>query len=491
MSEEHYSEDRISRSAFRTHLAGVLGIFLLVVLCAVTLGGDSTYPPIPQNINTVIVRSKTPSPSPSSTLFPTLTNPPILASTPTPTPTPTLSLLDSMMSFGIGPGGPVAPPASVVPTYPPTLTGIYSMSFITTGVDLPFQAGRWAWDEQDETVRLDISNGSEPVRLNLGQEILGKFVNKTGTTITNGVALRATGSQGQRVTAAPADSQYITTTTVNGLSTQTVLNNQTGFAATYGIVRDLNTSAFAEGAIVYLGANGVLTTTPPTSGFSLPIARVLISGVANGAIIIDPRPAPYWGNLQSGNYTSWDYKGYQEMEGLAEVWDDLRVPASSARVNPVQNKPDFEPFIGGTRAYSFDPSTEESVYFAAQMPHAWALGTDIHPHVHWAPSSGFGGNVVWGLECTISPISGTFGSTFSYTLTQAAGSTSYFHKIKGFDWIDMSSYTTVSVMLNCRLYRDATSTDDTYVDEAFLLETDFHYRKDSLGSPQEIFKPYP
>jgi hypothetical protein len=42
---------------------------------------------------------------------------------------------------------------------------------------------------------------------------------------------------------------------------------------------------------------------------------------------------------------------------------------------------------------------------------------------------------------------------------------------------------TISSMLVCRIFRNATdATDDTYDDDAGLLEIDFHYEADMVGS---------
>ncbi len=54
----------------------------------------------------------------------------------------------------------------------------------------------------------------------------------------------------------------------------------------------------------------------------------------------------------------------------------------------------------------------------------------------------------------------------------------------------MSGYSAssdVSIMLMCRIYRDVSDGDD-YADDAFLLEIDFHYEIDTVGSRAEATK---
>jgi len=49
---------------------------------------------------------------------------------------------------------------------------------------------------------------------------------------------------------------------------------------------------------------------------------------------------------------------------------------------------------------------------------------------------------------------------------------------------------TFSSMILCRIFRDATSASgtDDYTDDAGLIEIDFHYKIDSLGSDEEYIK---
>lgn len=171
------------------------------------------------------------------------------------------------------------------------------------------------------------------------------------------------------------------------------------------------------------------------------------------------------------------------------VWDDLRVPVSS--IKRIGNSdPDWETFLDGTYALAFDKSVDQEVAFFVQIPHSWKLGTDLHPHVHWSPSDTDTGSVTWKLEYTIADITGTFGSTTTMSVTDAADGTAYKHQYADLGDIDMSGYTDtgdVSIILICRLYRDVDDGDD-YDADAFLHEIDFHFEKDTIGSRQETSK---
>lgn len=175
------------------------------------------------------------------------------------------------------------------------------------------------------------------------------------------------------------------------------------------------------------------------------------------------------------------------------VWDDLRFPATSTR--SAAGAPGFTAFTGGILALMFDKSTDEQVYLNAQMPHAWATGTNIHPHVHWSPMDDQAtAKVVWGLEYSIGQSNGPMSApviiTGSTTLNgvDLTGGIHYITELGGTGGIDMSSYTGLSTMVICRLFRDANHGDDNYDNDAALFEFDLHYEIDTMGSWQEYTK---
>lgn len=196
--------------------------------------------------------------------------------------------------------------------------------------------------------------------------------------------------------------------------------------------------------------------------------------------------------LQLGNDTNnvtVSAEGELTLVGDATVWDDLRVPASSAK-RLGNSDPDWEVFQNGVYGLAFATNTDQEVFFTVQIPHSWKLGSDLDPHVHWSPSSVDTGDVTWALEYTIADITGTFGNTVTITTTDAGDGTINKHQVTGFADIDMSSYTDagdVSIILMCRLYRDVDNGDD-YADDAFLLEFDLHYEIDTMGSNEEASK---
>lgn len=196
----------------------------------------------------------------------------------------------------------------------------------------------------------------------------------------------------------------------------------------------------------------------------------------------------------ASNYLAIESDGTIEFNGNATVWEDLRVPLSAIKrlgfTDPdwVKFKDDGgAPASTGVYALAFDSGSDEEVFFACQIPHAYKEGSDITPHVHWAPSDGNAGGVTWGLEYTWVNIDGTFGNTTIITADDSTNSTSHEHLIAGFSAISGSGKT-ISSMLICRLFRDVSDANDTYGSDAFLLEIDFHFELDTVGSRQILSK---
>jgi hypothetical protein len=185
----------------------------------------------------------------------------------------------------------------------------------------------------------------------------------------------------------------------------------------------------------------------------------------------------------------------------AEVWDDLMVSADSVRVPTVggptwaQMADDGDGSDGVFLPY-FHADTENSVWFSRQLPHGYKQGTNIEAHVHWVPSESDGPSrtfVSWGLEYTWININEVFGDTVIAYANETVQDVDPLVLNQHYmtDIVDIAgSGQTISSMIVCRLFRDATGAGETddFPGTAGLLEFDFHYRADSVGSPDEHSK---
>jgi len=204
----------------------------------------------------------------------------------------------------------------------------------------------------------------------------------------------------------------------------------------------------------------------------------------------------------SENYIEFEDDGTLLLTGDATVYDDIRFPALALRApaSGAAAEPDLVQFkdngTGSTGVFSFafDPDTEEEMYFAVQMPHSWA-GTPIEPHIHWSVMTNCTGTVGWAIEYTFSEITGTFSNTIFTTYTgvnpQENNLIAYRHYLSDFPAITGSFGSgTLSAMMIGRIFRDATSSlvADSCPEDAVLLELDFHFEIDRLGSREEYVR---
>ena len=180
-----------------------------------------------------------------------------------------------------------------------------------------------------------------------------------------------------------------------------------------------------------------------------------------------------------------------KMRQVDGLWDDMRVPAQEVVNIPGPLEPQWMQLLDdgfgseGVWALHFDIGHQS--FFNIQFPHDWKVGTDIYPHVHWTTDASAGpGDVVWGLEYTVTPVFAPFPLT-SVLLTLPPGLVSgpYIHEVTGFGPPSIDgSLLGLSSMLLCRIWRDV----GTYPGLIALLEIDFHYLKDDLGSVSQYSK---
>lgn len=193
------------------------------------------------------------------------------------------------------------------------------------------------------------------------------------------------------------------------------------------------------------------------------------------------------------NYCEVETNGTIHLVGSATVFEDLQFPAISGKV-PVSNFPDIETMLGGIQGYAFDDTSEQSLFFQIQMPHSWKEGSLIYPHIHWLHdgTDADGGDVVWGLEYSWANMEEAFTGPAIMTAVCTAGTAlkHEFNKLldgSSNDYIDGSGKTISSILI-CRVFRDATDDADTLAADAWLLALDIHVERDTMGSRSELIK---
>lgn len=114
--------------------------------------------------------------------------------------------------------------------------------------------------------------------------------NTSGGSLAIGTPVYATGSVGASgaTEVAAADASSSATMPAIGVLEQTLAHNGEGFAVPLGMVRGLNTSAYAMNGVVYVAAGGGLTPTRPTSDTDLVqnIGRVVRVHASTGELLV-------------------------------------------------------------------------------------------------------------------------------------------------------------------------------------------------------------
>ena len=150
---------------------------------------------------------------------------------------------------------------------------------------------RLGWNSIDQTANLGMEYD---VVQQVGLETYARVANFTGVTIPNGTVVGFTGAVPD---SALSISPYLANGATNTLYVVGVMTHdlpdtgERGYCTVWGFVRDVNTSAFTLGDILYASPTvaGALTNVKPTAPNNVvPIAAVLQVGTTDGVIFVRP-----------------------------------------------------------------------------------------------------------------------------------------------------------------------------------------------------------
>lgn len=172
---------------------------------------------------------------------------------------------------------------------PASIDNVNLLGFnLTAGATV--DVGEMAWNAVDETLNLGLPNG---VTLQVGQETYARVQNNTGSLIPNGAVVGFAGANANALLVAPylangsQPSLYIL-----GVMTQDLDDSgNKGLCTTWGFVRDIDTSAFNQGDILYASpatAGGLTSIKPTAPNNVIPVAACLVSDATAGVIFVRP-----------------------------------------------------------------------------------------------------------------------------------------------------------------------------------------------------------
>ena len=165
--------------------------------------------------------------------------------------------------------------------------------------------GRLQWNAEDGTLEYGLPGGK--VTLQVGQEQLVLCTNKTGADIGNGACVYVNGAQGSRPTIALADSSTGAGNVPLGMTTEPIGNNASGYVNVGGLVRDIDTSAIAEGGVGFLSETtpGTLRATPPDApNFTTVVGYCLFQNADSGVFFVRVLSAPRLVSLSDVNHAT-------------------------------------------------------------------------------------------------------------------------------------------------------------------------------------------
>lgn len=224
----------------------------------------------------------------------------------------------------------------------PTNTNITSMTGVTGGISSPdyiqfdtayataLTAGQLGWDGNN-TLGLGMAGGN--VTQHIGEDQF--FYTKASSAITKGQVVMFTGAVGASgvPTGAPATS-IADGTYIMGIAAEDIALNAFGLVQTFGTLRNVNTSTYADGEILWYNpaVTGGLTATKP----SAPNVKVQMAAVVNGGssgggtILIRIDSGSQLGgtdsNVQIGTPTSGNTLIY---DAVAGYWKNANISAGT------------------------------------------------------------------------------------------------------------------------------------------------------------------
>jgi len=170
------------------------------------------------------------------------------------------------------------------------LTGINSITdpdYVTfnTAYATGLTTGQLGWDSTYNSLAFGMAGGNIVQHIGEDQYL---YI-KASATITKGQVIMFTGSVGASgiLTGAPAtgitDGTYII-----GVAAEAIANNDFGFVQTFGVLTNVNTSAFADGDILWYDpsvAGGLTATKPSAPNVKAQVAACNKGGSAGGGVI--------------------------------------------------------------------------------------------------------------------------------------------------------------------------------------------------------------
>lgn len=147
-----------------------------------------------------------------------------------------------------------------------------------------------SWNPVDATANLGLEYG---VTNQIGQEYYARVGNTTGVTIPNGTVVGFAGATPDALLVAPylADGTQPNLYILGVMTHDLPDSGERGYCTVWGFVRNLDTSAFSAGDILYASptvAGGFTNIKPTAPNNVIPLAACIVSDATEGVIFVRP-----------------------------------------------------------------------------------------------------------------------------------------------------------------------------------------------------------
>lgn len=193
--------------------------------------------------------------------------------------------------------------------------------------------GRVSWNDTDGC--LNVYNAESAITLQVGQENWVKVRNQTGSPITDGSVVRFNGAVGDVPSISLAQSTAQTASAnendIIGVATHTIEHGTNGYVTTLGLVRDLNTAAFAVGDLLWVSSSaGQFTNVKPSSPYDKTFVGVVTrANPSNGSIFVYPNPPVHIHDLSDTTITSRQNGDLLTYNSSSQIWQNSKILSGS------------------------------------------------------------------------------------------------------------------------------------------------------------------
>lgn len=232
--------------------------------------------------------------------------------------------------------------------------------------------GRLWWDDEEGTLELGHGDG---VTQSIGMEFfMPPTKNNSGVEIPAGSFVMATGAQGDRITIAKA----VTDGSVNpeymiGVAATTIDNgSETGLITTNGTVRDIDTSLWPVGTVLYpnsASAGALSASAGVAPDIRTPVAIVLRQHENTGRIYVRMTNAHKLGEKQDVKIDNPQNGDTLIYNGANSLWENKQAEAGNVEIgysyplSNISNGKLFYNISAGRMAIYYDSIWKELAYF--------------------------------------------------------------------------------------------------------------------------------